>query len=74
MLTEKQIKQLANEPSIKATAKANEEVKAKKREADLMLLGYNQALQDTANWPEGHTAQSWNEVIEFQKTKLGIEY
>lgn len=71
-LTQEQINQLANNPTIKTTVEANK-VKAQARgESDLMLLGYNQALLDYGQLPEGHTTQSWEEVIEGQKTKLGI--
>lgn len=72
-LTKAQITQLTNDPSIKATVEANKARAQAKRESDLMLLGYNQALHDCANWPEGHTAQSWNAIIEGQMAKLGLE-
>jgi hypothetical protein len=71
-LTPEQITQLTNDPQIKATIEANKAQAQGKRESDLMLLGYNQALHDCANWPEGHTAQSWNDVIDRQKAKLDI--
>jgi len=73
ILTEDQIAKLVNDPSIKATIEANKEAVARQRDCDLMMLGYNQALHGCGNWPEGHTAQSWNKVIECQKAKLGIE-
>lgn len=71
-LTPEQIKQLTNDPQIQATIEANQAQAQAKRESGLMSLGYNQALHDCANWPEGHTAQSWNKVIDGQKAKLGV--
>ncbi len=72
-LTLEQINQLANDPSIQATIEANKVKAQAKRESDLMLLGYNEALLDNHVWPEGHTSATWGDVIEMQKRKLGIE-
>ena len=71
-LTREQVLELVNNPDIQATEKANKELALKCRESDLMVLGYNQALYDYGNWPEGHTSESWLQVIEAQKERLGI--
>jgi hypothetical protein len=75
-LTEKEIEKLKNDPAIQATAEANKAAAAQraeaKRETDLLLLGYNQALLDNHQWPSGHTSRTWADVIEMQKAKLGI--
>jgi hypothetical protein len=72
MLTKEQIKKLTSNPKIQKTIKANKEAIAKRRECDLMLLGYNQALLDTGQHPEGHDYNSWSEVIKGQRDKLGV--
>lgn len=75
-LTPEQVSKLVNDPSIQATTEANRTTEAQrakaKRETDLMLLGYNQALLDNHQWPQGHTSRTWADVIETQKNKLGI--
>lgn len=70
-LTPEQVAKLINDPQIKATLQANKTRAQLKRESDLMLLGYNQAILDYGKLPAGHTVQSWNDVIEGQKAKLG---
>lgn len=72
-LTKEQIEKLVNNPMIKATVEANKARAKATRQADLMLLGYNQALLDNNLWLEGHTRESWAEVVAQQKSKLEIK-
>lgn len=72
-LTSEQITKLANEPAIQATIEANKAQTQPKRESDLMLLGYNQALLDYGQLPEGWETQDMIRTINEQKAKLGIE-
>lgn len=71
-LTPEQITKLIDDPQIKATIETNKAQAQAKRESDLMVLGYNQALLDWEHIPEGHFPSTWNEVIKGQKAKLGI--
>lgn len=64
---------LANDPGIKATVEANKAQAQARRESELMLLGYNQALLDYGNLPNGWETQTMINTINDQKVKLGIE-
>lgn len=68
-----QIEKLMSDPEIQATIEANKARAAKKRESDLMLLGYNQALLDYGQLREGWETQYMIRTINKQKAKLGIE-
>jgi hypothetical protein len=62
-----------SDPTIQATIEANKIKATKSRDAELMLLGYNQALLDYGQLPEGWERQDMARTIEEQKAKLGIE-
>ena len=72
-LTPEEISQLTNDPQIQATVEANKAKAQAKRESDLMSLGYNQALLDYGQLPEGWERQDMIRMIDGQKAKLGIE-
>jgi hypothetical protein len=65
---------LIKSESIKATIEANKVKIAKRRDVELMLLGYNQALLDCGQpaLPSGWTVDDLQEVINKQRGKLGI--
>ncbi len=69
-----QIEKLMSDPEIQATIEANKARAAKNRGAELMLIGYNQALLDCgqAALPEGWTLVQMQDVINGQRAKLGI--
>ncbi len=73
-LTPEQVTKLVNDPKIQATIEANKEAVARRRDNDLMMVGYNQALLDVgqAALPEGWTANDLQEVINEKREKLGI--
>lgn len=73
-LNAKQVAKLMSSPDIQATIRANKAQAAKDRDAELMLLGYNQALLDCgqAALPEGWTTAELQDVINGQRAKLGI--
>jgi hypothetical protein len=73
-LTKLQIEQLMNDKGIQATIEANKIKAEKSRDADLMMLGYNQALLDVgqAALPEGWTVEDLQVVINKQREKLGV--
>lgn len=73
-LTPEQVTQLVNDPEIQKTVEANKVEAAKRRDTDLMLVGYNQALLDVgqAALPEGWTTNDLQEVINKQREKLGV--
>jgi hypothetical protein len=73
-LTKDQVKQLLNDPSIQATEEENKAKAKARRESDLMLLGYNQALLDVGKpaLPKGWTVQKLQGVVNKQREKLGI--
>lgn len=68
-----QIRKLMSDPEIQATIEANKAKAQARRESDLMLLGYNQALLDYGQLPEGWETQDMIRTISDQKAKLGIE-
>jgi hypothetical protein len=68
-LTREEIKQLISGHTIQATIEADKAT----RESDLMLLGYNQALLDYGQLPEGWETRDMIRTIDEQKAKLGIE-
>jgi hypothetical protein len=74
MLTKEQVTQLVNDPEIQATIEANKIKAASQRDAELMTLGYNQALLDVgqAALPDGWTEKDLREVISKQREKLGV--
>jgi hypothetical protein len=71
MLSKEQIAQLVNDPSIKATIEVNKAAAQAQLESDLMLLGYNQAILDYGQLPEGWETQDMIRTIEEQRAKLG---
>jgi hypothetical protein len=71
-LTADQVHQLVNDETIQATVQANKKDAARWRDAELMSLGYNQALLETGNLPEGWTAKDMQDVINKQRNRLGI--
>ncbi len=72
-LNASQIEKLMSDPQIQATIEANKAKAQAKRESDLMLLGYNQALLDCGKLPEGWERQDMIRTINDQKAKLSIE-
>lgn len=72
-LTPEQITKLSNDPTIKATVEANKAQAQARRESELMLLGYNQALLDYGQLPEGWETKDMTRTVNEQKAKLGIE-
>ncbi len=71
-LNAEQIAKLTNDPQIQATVEANKVKAQAKRESDLMLLGYNQALLDYGQLPEGWERQDMIRTIDNQKAKLDL--
>lgn len=73
-MTEDQITQLMQDKNIQATIEANKAEAAKQRDAELMILGYNQALLDCgkAALPQDWTTDQLQLVINKQREKLGI--
>jgi hypothetical protein len=72
-LTLEQITKLTEDPAVQATIETNKAQAQARRESDLMLLGYNQALLDYGQLPEGWETQDMIRTIAEQKAKLGIE-
>lgn len=70
--SKEQILQILKGNKTQADIEANKAAAAQRRESDLMILGYNQALLDTGNLPEGFTMAGMVKIIESQKAKLGI--
>ena len=71
-LSADQIEKLMNDPQIQATVEANKIRAQAKRESDLMMLGYNQALLDYGKLPEGWERQDMIRTIDNQKAKLDL--
>ena len=73
-LTQEQITQLVNDPEIQKTIEANKVEVLARRDADLMMVGYNQALLDVgqAALPKGWTTNDLQKVIAKQRKRLGV--
>jgi hypothetical protein len=70
-LTQGQIDQLKNDPQIQATIERNKIAAAQERESKLMMLGYNQALLETGQIPEGMSRKDLEGIVANMREKLG---